>query len=84
MICSRGASLFLTGNKESVLEASLKHFLAIPRQLTCLVAIGLPHQRAQLESFLPQVPIHGASLPAGGACHQNDSFAVVRHAFLLP
>jgi hypothetical protein len=31
------------------------------------------------------VPVHGATLPTGGACHQNDSFAVLRlaHFYLL-
>jgi hypothetical protein len=26
------------------------------------------------------VLIHGASLPTGGTCHQNDLFVVLRHA----
>src|SRR5580692_12810503 len=61
-----------------IIEASLKPFLPVPYQLTCLVAIGIPNQRAQLESFLLQLLIYRASLSTGSACHQNHSFAILR------
>ncbi len=54
-----------------IIEASLKHFLPVPHQLTCFVAIRIPHQHAQLESFLLQMLIHGASLPTGCAYYKN-------------
>lgn len=52
-----------------IIKTSLKYFLSIPHQLTCLIAVGIPHQRAQCETFLLQVPVHGVTLSAGSTRH---------------